>query len=67
MLRQAALSEGATTETSAGPPDLRRNRAHQSAGPVAQPGNTGSIPSRLYTLYAPPNHRDEHFDGKTTE
>ena len=43
--------------------------------------NTGSAPLKLYTLYAPPNHRDgvvhhtradaeadtEHFDGKTTE
>jgi mannose-6-phosphate isomerase-like protein (cupin superfamily) len=43
--------------------------------------NTGNIPMKLYTLYAPPNHRDgvihktraiaekddEHFDGKTTE
>lgn len=43
--------------------------------------NTGSQPLKLYTLYAPPNHRDgvvhhtsadaqadsEHFDGKTTE
>jgi mannose-6-phosphate isomerase-like protein (cupin superfamily) len=43
--------------------------------------NTGSVPPKLYTLYAPPNHRDavvhhtrgdaeaddEHFDGKTTE
>ena len=43
--------------------------------------NTGSIPLKLYTLYAPPNHRDgvvhrtrgdaeadnEHFDGKTME
>lgn len=43
--------------------------------------NTGSVPLQLYTLYAPPNHRDgvvhhtredaqadeEHFDGKTTE
>jgi mannose-6-phosphate isomerase-like protein (cupin superfamily) len=43
--------------------------------------NTGSEPMRLYTLYAPPEHRDgtvhatkaqaqaskEHFDGKTTE
>jgi len=40
--------------------------------------NTGSVPLSLYTLYAPPNHRDgvvhhtrddaepdnEHFDGK---
>jgi mannose-6-phosphate isomerase-like protein (cupin superfamily) len=43
--------------------------------------NTGAAPLKLYTLYAPPNHRDgvvhhtredaqadnEHFDGKTTE
>jgi len=43
--------------------------------------NTGSSPLKVYTLYAPPNHRDgvvhqtradaeadnEHFDGKTTE
>ena len=43
--------------------------------------NTGSVPMKLYTLYAPPNYRDrvvhhtrseaemddEHFDGKTTE
>jgi len=43
--------------------------------------NTGSASMKLYTLYAPPNHRDgvvhrtradaekdkEHFDGKTTE
>jgi mannose-6-phosphate isomerase-like protein (cupin superfamily) len=43
--------------------------------------NTGTEPLKLYTLYAPPNHRDgvvhptradaeadnEHFDGKTTE
>jgi len=43
--------------------------------------NTGSDPLKVYTLYAPPNHRDgvvhqtradaeadnEHFDGKTTE
>ena len=43
--------------------------------------NTGSAPLKLYTLYAPANHRDgvvhhtradaeadtEHFDGKTTE
>jgi mannose-6-phosphate isomerase-like protein (cupin superfamily) len=43
--------------------------------------NTGSSPMKLYTVYAPPNHRDgvdhhtradaeadnEHFDGKTTE
>jgi mannose-6-phosphate isomerase-like protein (cupin superfamily) len=43
--------------------------------------NTGEKPLKLYTLYAPPEHRDgtvhatkadadasdEHFDGKTTE
>ena len=43
--------------------------------------NTGDAPLKLYTLYAPPNHRDgvlhhtranaetdyENFDGKTTE
>ena len=43
--------------------------------------NTGNVPLKLYTLYAPPNHRDgvvhhrraeaetddENFDGKTTE
>jgi len=43
--------------------------------------NTGTVPLKLYTLYAPPNHREgvvhhtradaeadnEHFDGKTTE
>jgi mannose-6-phosphate isomerase-like protein (cupin superfamily) len=43
--------------------------------------NTGAVPLKLYTLYAPPNHRDgvvhhtrddaeadtEHFDGNTTE
>ena len=43
--------------------------------------NTGSTPLKLYTIYAPPNHRDgvvhetradaegdkEHFNGQTTE
>lgn len=43
--------------------------------------NTGGVPLKLYTIYAPPNHRDgvvhatvgdaeaddEYFDGKTTE
>lgn len=43
--------------------------------------NTGNVALKLYTIYAPPNHRDaivhhnreeaeaddEHFDGKTTE
>jgi mannose-6-phosphate isomerase-like protein (cupin superfamily) len=42
--------------------------------------NTGNVPLKLYTLYAPPNHRDgvvhhtrdeaeadsEHYDGRTT-
>lgn len=44
--------------------------------------NTGTVPLKLYSVYAPPNHRDgvvhktkedaerdegEHFDGKTSE
>lgn len=43
--------------------------------------NTGNVPLKLYSIYAPPNHLDgvvhhthaeagaghEHFDGKTTE
>lgn len=43
--------------------------------------NTGTVPLKLYTLYAPPNHRDgvvhhtreeaeadsEEYDGRTTE
>lgn len=43
--------------------------------------NTGQLPMKLYTLYAPPNHRDgvvhktrsdadgdtEHFNGQTTQ
>ena len=51
------------------------------AGPNRNILNTGSVPLKLYTLYAPPNHRDgivhptrgdaeadnEHFDGNTTE
>ena len=51
------------------------------AGPNHHIINTGNTPLKLYTLYAPPNHRDgvvhhtraeaeadhEHFDGKTTE
>ena len=59
----------------------------QSAEVVAMKGfvqdivNTGSTPLKLYTLYAPPNHRDgvvhrtredaeaddERFDGRTSE
>lgn len=52
-----------------------------SAGTSHNIINTGSVPMKLYSLYAPPNHRDgvvhhtraeaeadkEHFDGKTTE
>lgn len=55
-------------------------RAIPSAG-ATHNINTGTVPLKLYTLYAPPNHRDgvvhhtpadaeadqEHFDGKTTE
>ena len=51
------------------------------AGAMHNIVNTGTGPLKLYTLYAPPNHRDgvvhptrkaaeaddEHFDGKTTE
>ena len=51
------------------------------AGTVHNIINTGGVPMKLYTVYAPPNHRDgtihhtrhdaegdhEHFDGKTTE
>jgi len=51
------------------------------AGTVHNIINTGSVSMNLYTLYAPPNHKDgvvhhtraeaetddEHFDGKTTE
>jgi mannose-6-phosphate isomerase-like protein (cupin superfamily) len=51
------------------------------AGALHNIVNTGDKPLRLYTLYAPPEHRDgtvhatkadadasdEHFDGKTTE
>jgi mannose-6-phosphate isomerase-like protein (cupin superfamily) len=51
------------------------------AGAMHNIVNTGQAPLKLYTLYAPPNHRDgvvhhrradaekddEEFDGKTTE
>jgi mannose-6-phosphate isomerase-like protein (cupin superfamily) len=51
------------------------------AGTIHNIINTGEAPMKLYTLYAPPNHRDgvvhhtraeadadkEQFDGKTTE
>jgi len=51
------------------------------AGATHNIANTGTAPLKLYTLYAPPNHRDgvvhrtraeaaidhERFDGQTTE
>ena len=49
------------------------------AGALHNVVNTGDTPLRLYTLYAPPEHkegtvhaakadeREEHFDGETTE
>jgi hypothetical protein len=57
------------------------SRSSSPAGTKHNIINTGSVPLKLYTLYAPPNHRDgvvhrtradaeadtEHFDGKTTE
>src|SRR5665647_539286 len=70
-----AVLDGVTTEISAGFAVL------VPAGTKHNIINTGSVPMKLYTLYAPPNHRDgivhhtrddaeadnEHFDGKTTE
>lgn len=70
-----ALIEGVRTEISAGFVVLI------PAGTKHNIINTGNVPLKLYTLYAPPNHRDgvihhtrveaekdnEHFDGKTTE
>jgi mannose-6-phosphate isomerase-like protein (cupin superfamily) len=71
----AAVLDGVRTEIGAGyavvvPAGTRHNII-----------NTGSVPMKLYMIYAPPNHRDgvvhrtraeadadkEHFDGKTTE
>jgi len=71
----AAVLDGVRTEIRAGfavvvPAGTRHNII-----------NTGTVPMKLYTIYAPPNHRDgvvhrtraeadadkEHFDGKTTE
>jgi mannose-6-phosphate isomerase-like protein (cupin superfamily) len=70
-----AVLDGVTTGVSAGyavlvPAGTRHNII-----------NTGDVPMKLYTLYAPPNHLDgiihhtradaeadnEHFDGNTTE
>ncbi|MBE0671034.1 MAG: cupin domain-containing protein [Anaerolineales bacterium] len=70
-----ALLEGVRTVISAGFAVL------VPAGTQHNIINTGNVPLKLYTLYAPPNHRDgvihhtradaekddEHFDGKTTE
>jgi mannose-6-phosphate isomerase-like protein (cupin superfamily) len=73
--RGEAVLDGVTTSIQAGyavvvPAGTRHNII-----------NTGTEPLKLYTLYAPPNHRDgvvhhtradadadtEHFDGKTSE
>jgi len=70
-----AILDGVRTEISAGFAVL------VPAGTNHNIINTGTDPLKLYTLYAPPNHRDgvvhrtraeadvdnEHFDGKTTE
>ena len=70
-----ALLDGVRTQISAGFAVL------VPAGTKHNIINTGSVPMKLYTLYAPPNHRDgvvhhtrtdaenddEKFDGKTTE
>lgn len=70
-----ALLEGVPTGISAGFAVL------VPAGTKHNIINTGNVPLKLYTLYAPPNHRDgvihhtrieaekdtEGFDGKTTE
>lgn len=70
-----AVLDGVTTQIRAGHAVL------VPAGANHNIVNTGPSPLKLYTLYAPPNHRDgvvhhtrsdaekdnEHFDGKTTE
>jgi mannose-6-phosphate isomerase-like protein (cupin superfamily) len=70
-----AILDGATTAIQAGSAVL------VPAGARHNIVNTGTEPLKLYTLYAPPNHRDgvvhhtradgesdtEQFDGKTTE
>ena len=70
-----AVLDGVRTEISAGFAVL------VPAGTNHNIINTGTDPLKLYTLYAPPNHRDgvvhrtraeadadnEHFDGKTTQ
>ena len=71
----AAVLDGVRTEIGAGFAVL------VPAGTNHNIINTGTDPLKLYTLYAPPNHRDgvvhhtraeaeadnEHFDGKATE
>jgi len=71
----AAVLDGVRTEITAGFAILI------PAGTKHNIINTGDVPMKLYTLYAPPNHRDgvvhhtraaaeaddEHFDGRTTE
>lgn len=70
-----ALLEGVRTSISAG------FVVFVPAGTKHNIINTGNVPLKLYSLYAPPNHRDgvvhhtraeaekdnEHYDGKTTE
>ena len=78
----ASISQGPASGT------LSRRTAIRAGFAVVVPAgmnhniiNTGSVSLKLYTLYAPPNHRDgvvhhtrddaeadnEQFDGKTTE
>ncbi len=73
--RGEAILDGVTTPISAGYAVI------VPAGTNHNIINTGSVPLKLYTIYAPPNHRDgvihhtraeaeqddEAFDGKTTE
>ena len=62
--------------------DVALSRGSQSlCPPTLVTTSSTALQARLYTLYAPPNHRDgvvhatkaeaeadkEHFDGKTTE
>jgi mannose-6-phosphate isomerase-like protein (cupin superfamily) len=70
-----AVLDGVRTDISAGFAVLIPAGSHHNII------NTGSVSMKLYTLYAPPNHRDgvvhrsradaqadqEHFDGRTTE
>jgi CheY-like chemotaxis protein len=82
QLLTATRSQTADTPHVLPRPSHRTTRhAHGSHGANHNIINTGTGPLKLYTLYAPPNHRDgvvhhtrddaeadsEHFDGKTTE